>query len=335
MNIVVCNQVAGAFGRSADQVVARAGLYLDAVIGTVALGHRAGNIGTDVVTLDDVVVRVDLDAFEVVRDDVAGRRGGAADRVTRTGDNRDTDVAGIRRCRTVRVEADDVALNRMTRDPDALDVNPLVADVRDDVTVVRPKPADRRIQCARIDAVAADPGTDIPGAGRTDPVAGDRDIIGAGFDEETGAVEIDDLEAANDAAVAVRFELKTVLAGGRAAVERDQRFAGVARLCRRVDRDGVGDRGQAAGADDYRLCAAATDVEFDDVVDGSGSIRQVNRFFERTGPGRGGRRHRIRREHLVPAFLQVLAYRDRRLDLAGGVLQRPVTAQQQTSRKVV
>ena len=96
---------------AADRRCRYTALNLHAVVRAIASVQRAGDIGADVVALHDVVRRVDLDAFVVVRDHVAHGGSRSADRVTGARDDGDANVGVAVARSAIGVEADVVALD--------------------------------------------------------------------------------------------------------------------------------------------------------------------------------------------------------------------------------
>ena len=76
---IECNQITRTCYSSTNEIAGGATLNLDAIIRPVSAVESATRVSTDIVALNDIVVGVDLDAFEVVRDQVACRGLGATD----------------------------------------------------------------------------------------------------------------------------------------------------------------------------------------------------------------------------------------------------------------
>ena len=305
MDLVALNEVAGAAGNvyavarverddvslvgagAADPVVVGSSLYFHAIVRAVPTIEQTGRVGADVVALDDVVVRVDLDALEVVRDHVACRRRRAADRVVAARDDREPDVAVARSGRAVGQKADPVALDDVVRRAAADDRDPFVIAVRDQVAIAGAGAADRDGRTADVQAVvgvAHQPGGAALGA---DPVAGDRDAVGAGLHQDAVAGKTRDHQPAQDASVAGPVEIEPVLAAAEVvSVDADDRVVGgVVRLGRGVDDHGIGDRGQRAldgvQGNDVRTGAGDVEVDFVGRAAVGGRVRRLDRFAQR------------------------------------------------------
>ena len=77
--LVIGDPVAGARRCTADLIPAHVVLDFNPVVIAVSAIEQAGGIGTDEISLDDIVVGIDLDPFKVVGNHVAGLRSRAPD----------------------------------------------------------------------------------------------------------------------------------------------------------------------------------------------------------------------------------------------------------------
>ena len=163
MRRVAGDDVAGA-GRGAADCVARRPIDVDAVaVFVVAQGEGAALVGTDEITLDDVVRRVvDLHAVAVVRGDYVASGGGCpADRVARGAGTQEHAFTVAHGVLPGRVGADVIPLDEVGRRIDC-DARGLAVIARDHVASGGGGPTDRVVGGPSLDK---DAGTAVVGHG--------------------------------------------------------------------------------------------------------------------------------------------------------------------------